>query len=472
MKNLLKKRQRLSPVRLEMTGFASRKFHSFFCEKLRLSSLQVFNTTAPLDVTFVLPLEYAIDRNTAKRLLWKTHTPAETLSSEKKQNMIKTIANSDLLLSFPYESASPLLELIRQASEDASVLSIKITLYRIDVQSKLAELLLKAAENGKEIVVLMELRARFDENNNIEWTHRLEEAGCRVIYGLAGYKVHSKICLITRKESGKIQYITQFGTGNYSEITARQYTDLALFTANYELGRDAAEFFINMLLGNLDGTYSRLWVAPSNLKSSFIQHIEEEMQKAATGASGRIIIKCNSLTDRELIEKLIEASSRGVEVSLIIRGICCLIPQIPGLTENIRIISIVGRFLEHSRIFLFGNDQDKKVYISSADLMTRNTERRVEIACPVIDQQLKERIYQMLETMLRDNIQAWEQYSDGNYLSHYRSGSDHIISSQEFFIQEARIRSLNMESSKGMTQNANDQTLWGRAAQWIKKLFQ
>jgi polyphosphate kinase len=336
--------------------------------------------------------------------------------------------------------------MIRQAAEDHSVLSIKITLYRIDAQSKLAESLIRAAENGKEVVALMELRARFDEKNNIEWAQRLEEAGCRVIYGLVGHKVHSKICLITRKEHGKIHYTTQVGTGNYNEKTARQYTDLSLITADQALGRDAAQFFANMLLDNLEGSYDHLWVAPNSLKNRVLQCIEEQAQKAKEGDGGYICIKCNSLTDREIIEKLVEASQSGVQISMIVRGICCLIPQVPGQTENIRVISIVGKFLEHSRIFCFGAGPEARLYISSADLMTRNTQRRVEVACPIYDPALKDRLLQMLQTMLADNTQAWEQDAGGNYSLREPASPELAVNSQALFVHQACLDALHAQS--------------------------
>ena len=447
MKDMLKKRQRLSPVRLEMASSSSPEFLEFFLGKLGLSGSQVFYTAAPLDMSFCFSMEQIVDAETYKRLVWPAHIPAETVASDKKKDMLKASAAGDILLSYPYESMSPLLELIRQASEDPTVLSIKITLYRIDQHSKIAEALVRAAEKGKEILVIMELRARFDEDNNIEWAHRLDEAGCNVIYGMVGYKVHSKICLITRKEGGKITYTTHIATGNYNEITSRLYTDLSLITANQDIGRDGAAFFTNMMLGNLEGVYKNLWVAPGSYKVNIIRHIEEEKQKAIDGSGGSITIKCNSLTDKELIECISAASIAGVEIIIICRGICCLIPGIPGLTENIRVISIVGRFLEHSRIFCFGKGESRKIYISSADLMTRNTQRRIEIASPILDPAAAAKVYQILEISLEDNTQAWEQMPDGTYKSRYRPGSEHIVNSQEFLTEQA----LESATESGIT---------------------
>ena len=448
MKALLRKRQRLSPVRLELNLPASKELLKFLCEKLRLNAAQVFYSSVPIDLSFCFSLSSSIDKQIANKLTWPVYTPTEIQFPERKKNILKNALSKDMLFSYPFESMQPFLELMSQAAQDPLVLSIKITLYRIDIQSKLAESLLFAVENGKEVTVLMELRARFDENNNIEWAQRLEEAGCRIIYGLPSFKVHSKICLITRKEFGKLQYITQIGTGNYNEKTARQYTDLSLITSNQEIGRDASNFFSNMLLGNIEGNYTKLLVAPYSFKNNIIQCIEDERQKAIDGIGGHIIIKCNSLTDKDIIESLMYASRDGVRISMIIRGICCLVPQIPSLTENIRVISIIGRFLEHSRIYCFGTGAEQKIYISSADLMTRNTQRRVEVACPILDPDLKYRVYQMLDTMLMDNTQAWEQYSDGRYISRYQQGNNLIISSQEIFAENALLSTINEETEK------------------------
>lgn len=469
MKNLLKKRRRLAPVRLEMVQRGSSELLEFFLEKLRLKAEQVFYSSAPLQLSFAFSIEKMISPQKAKGLVWPPHQPADTLSIDKKTNMLRLAAGRDMLFSYPFETMAPFLELIRQAAEDSSVLSIKITLYRIDDQSKLAESLIRAAENGKEITVLMELRARFDENNNIKWAQRLEEAGCRVIYGLFEYKVHSKICLITRKELGRVHYITQIGTGNYNEKTAKQYTDLSLITGNQDIGRDAGKFFANLLLGNLEGKYDSLWVAPNSLKSNLLKSIEEEREKARSGEEASIIIKCNSLTDKEIIEELVAASVEGVKIFMIVRGICCVRPQLAGRTENIRVISIVGRFLEHSRIFCFGTGEERKIYISSADLMTRNTQRRVEVACPILDTALKDRIYAMLETMMMDNTHGWEQYSDGRYILRNAPDQSLAINSQEMFAEEAHLSAVHGENVKTTGKhNADRITLRERFRQLFK----
>jgi len=445
MKSLLKKRQRMAPVRLELAGPVSEEMLDFLCSKLNLKSSQVFICEAPPDLSFGFTITRYFGKNTLSPLVWPTHVPVNSLPPSSMSNMLKRAMGKDMLFSFPFESIAPFLSMVRQAADDSSVISIKITLYRIDAQSKLAESLIHAAENGKEVIVLMELRARFDESNNIEWANRLEEAGCRVIYGLVGYKCHSKVCLITRKDSGRLHYITQVGTGNYNERTAKLYTDLSLITSNQEIGRDAAAFFANMLTNNLEGEYTHLWVAPNSFKSNVLRSIEIERQKVLSGGRGKIIIKCNSLTDKEIIEKLVQAGDSGVEIMMNIRGICCLVPGLPGVTDNIQVVSIVGKFLEHTRIFCFGEGADEVIYISSADLMTRNTQRRVEVACPILDPDVRNRIRWMLEVMFDDDTNLWELGSDGKYslrktLDHKSPKSSHEIFTQEaaFFASKLR----------------------------------
>ena len=332
----------------------------------------------------------------------------------------------------------PFLKLIKDAAADPNVMTIKITIYRLAKKARLVEYLCAAAENGKEVTVLIELRARFDEQNNIEWSERLEEAGCRVLYGFEGYKVHSKICLITYRSKSEphnkneIRYITQIGTGNYNEKTAKMYTDYSLMTANQEIGTDAAEFFKNMSIGNLHGAYRHLIVSPVSLKARVLATMDEEIEK---GSAGRIIMKMNSVTDVDFIRKVEEASCAGVKVDLIVRGICCILPQVPGHTENVRVTSIVGRYLEHPRVFVFGKGEKTKIYIGSADMMTRNTEKRVEVACPVYDEAVKKRLLHQLKVMLADNVKAREMAEDGTY--HKKAESGRKINAQETFMQEA-----------------------------------
>ena len=473
MKALLKRRQRLSPVRLEISNAVSPTLFDFLCEKLFLEPPQVFYSSAPLDLSFTLTLGRYLDREVSERLIWPSHVPVNLVPSSERNNMLALVPKKDMLFSFPFESITPFLSLIRQAAEDPSVLSIKITLYRLDAQSKLAEYLILAAENGKEVIVLMELRARFDESNNIEWANRFEESGCRVIYGLVGYKCHSKVCLITSKVLGKFQYITQISTGNYNEKTAKLYTDLSLITANQDIGRDAAAFFSNMLIGNLEGEYTHLWVAPNGFKSNVLMSIEKQRRKALSGKRGKIIIKCNSLTDIDIIDKLVEAGSCGVEISMNIRGICCLVPQLPGVTDNIRIFSIVGKFLEHTRIFCFGDGPDADIFISSGDFMTRNTQRRVEVACPILDHDLKDRILWMLDVMLNDDTHAWDLFSDGRYIMRKPIDPDNPKNSQDIFTLEAQTRAtMLLEDQKKSKKDDSALPVFKRIKQALSSLFQ
>lgn len=433
IKKILKKRARLSPVRLEIRKDISSDLSEFLLSKLHLKKDRLFKTTSPIDLSYVYTLQDELSETSKKLLMYPPFSARFPSCIDSYEPMYKQIMKKDILLSFPYESIQPFLTLIKEASRDPDVISIKITLYRIDKKSKLAEYLIDAAENNKDVTVLMELRARFDEQNNVDWAERLIDAGCNVIYGLESFKVHSKICLITRKEENKLQYITQIGTGNYNEKTAKVYTDLSLMTANDDIGNDANIFFKNMISSNIDGQYFNLLVAPSELKNSIIALIDREIAKAEKGENGKIILKVNSLSDRDIIDKLSYASSKGVNIQMIVRGICCVVPQIPGKTENISVISIVGRFLEHSRIFCFGEyGEDMKLYISSADMMTRNTERRVEIACPIFDADIKNRIYNMLQILLSDNVKSRRLESNKNYTR--VDDNDVPIDSQEYFM--------------------------------------
>ncbi len=412
MKKALKQRIRLSPVRLELSSNIGKDFLEHLKMRLPIQDDQIFITSAPLKLNYVFSLENMLPETKRKALTYPTFTPYMPSDFNSNESIMKQVIRKDRLLSYPYESMSPFLNLIKEASEDPSVISIKITIYRLAKKAKLVEYLCAAAENGKDVNVLIELRARFDEQNNIDWSERLEDSGCTVLYGFEEYKVHSKICLITRFDHGQIHYITQIGTGNYNEKTATQYTDLSLLTANQEIGQDAAEFFKNMSIGNLDGYYNKLLVAPVSLNTKLIQKIDEEISKRN---QGKIVIKVNSITDIDLIEKLKQASCAGVQIDLIVRGICCIVPGVEGKTENIRIRSIVGRFLEHSRIYCFGTGSSESMYISSADFMTRNTRRRVEVACPIFDRDVKEKVHKILDACLSDNTKARILNSDGKY---------------------------------------------------------
>ena len=379
MKKALRQRTRLAPVRLELSERIGGSFLDYLKDRLPVTDEQIYFTSAPLRLDYAFSLAGKLPDDKRRSLTYPEFRPCRTAGLRSGESMIKQTARADRLLSFPFESMSPFLNLLKEASEDPNVISIKITIYRLARKAKLVEYLCNAAENGKDVTVFIELRARFDEQNNIDWSERLEDAGCTVFYGFENYKIHSKICLITRRERGEIQYITQVGTGNYNEKTAEQYTDVSLLTADPGIGQDAVEFFKNMSIGELDGEYKHLLVSPYSLKRTVLRLMDEEIAK---GPFGRMKFKINSLTDIDIIEKLREASRAGVHIDMVVRGICCILPGIPGETDNIHIVSIVGRFLEHSRIYIFGEGSSEKMYISSADFMTRNTQRRVETACP------------------------------------------------------------------------------------------
>ncbi|MGI6257069.1 MAG: polyphosphate kinase 1 [Anaerovoracaceae bacterium] len=432
MQSLLKKRARLGIVRLELSNPISEDLQNYFADKFEVEEHQTFITGAPIKMSYVYGLADHLDGATCVSLTYPPFRPQPPAGVREDISMTRQIMEGDILLSYPYEAMDPFLRLVRESSKDENVISIKITIYRLASKAKLVDYLCAAAENGKDVTVLIELRARFDEQNNIDWSDRLEEAGCRIIYGFEDYKVHSKLCLITRKEKGEIKYITQVGTGNYNEKTAALYTDLSLMTANYQIGEDANEFFRNMGIGNLEGEYTKLLVAPVSLKSEILRLIDEEMEK---GEKGYIRIKINSFTDMGIIQKLKDASCAGVRVDMIIRGICCILPGISGKTENLHVTSVVGRFLEHSRVYCFGRGEEEKMYISSADFMTRNTERRVEVACPILDESVKKRIREILDVAQWDTVKGRVLKSDGTYEK--KPQGDMPLSSQDFLIRQA-----------------------------------
>lgn len=431
MKETLHKRRRMAVVRLETAENLTKEQEKYFCEKFHITPKQIFRTKIPMKLDYMFGIAEKVPESMKRALVYTPFKPQEA-KMVTEGSVMRQVKKKDILLSYPYESMDPFLRLIKEAATDPNVLTIKITIYRLAKKARLVEYLCAAAENGKEVTVLIELRARFDEQNNIDWSERLEEAGCRVIYGFEGYKVHSKICLITYRNRSEIQYITQIGTGNYNEKTAAMYTDVCLMTGDQKIGEDAALFFQNMSIGNLEGEYEKLIVSPHSLKRSVLRLMDEEIAK---GKNGRIVMKMNSVTDTDFIEKVSEASKAGVKVDLIVRGICCILPKVPGETENVSIMSIVGRFLEHPRIFCFGNGPDKKIYIGSADMMTRNTEKRVEVACPVESPELKERITHMLKVMLADNVKGRDLTPSGIYVHRERAGS--AVNSQEEFMKEA-----------------------------------
>ena len=415
MKHILKKRNRLAPIRLEIYKEIHSDSLEYLCSHLSLRKEQVFISKCPLELSHIfkmIDLAPTIDKTP---LLYKTFTPQSNPLLTPELPCIPQIMDHDVLLFYPYQSMDGFLKLLKEASEDKHVVSIKITIYRLAKHSKIVRYLCRAAENGKNVTVLMELKARFDEQNNISAAEELEESGCHILYGFENYKVHSKICLITYKDKNEFKYITQIGTGNYNEKTSKMYTDLSYITSRKEIGKDAVTFFQNMSMSNLEGQYQHLWVAPSNLKSSILKEIDNQINLAKQHQPARIRIKMNSFTDLDIIHKISEASMAGVKIEMIIRGICCLLPGLENATENITIRSIVGRYLEHSRIYCFGDEKDIKIYIASADCMTRNTEKRVEIGCPIQDEKLKNQILEYFTLLMSDNIKARELCSDGHY---------------------------------------------------------
>lgn len=433
MEKLLRQRRRMAVVRVEINRPISNHFKEHFRSRFEVSDAQIFlSRTAPLKLGYAFSLGEHLPEKKRAFLSDAPFTPQQPAMLSAGQSLLKAALQRDILLSYPYESMEPFLQMIREAANDPAVLAIRITIYRLASKAKLVEYLCAAAENGKDVTALIELRARFDEQNNIDWSERMEEAGCKIIYGFEDYKVHSKICLITRRERGAVRHITQVGTGNYNEKTAKQYTDVSLITADERIGQDAGAFFNNMALGNLSGRYSRLFVAPTSLKNNILALMDEQIAK---GKDGYILLKFNSLTDIDAIAKLQEASCAGVTVEMIVRGICCLLPGVPGHTENITVTSIVGRFLEHSRIYVFGRGDEEKMYISSADLMTRNTERRVEIACPIDNPAVRARLHDILYAMQHDTVKARVLQPDGTYCK--KPAVQDPICAQDLLMQQA-----------------------------------
>lgn len=435
MENLIKERKRMNPVRMEFTGTLNKKMMHALCKTIHVEKEHVFRSDVPLDLSFVFAIQSYLKNTNAGELFYPRRTPRPTPQLNDKESLIPQILEKDVLLSYPFESMKSFINLLYEAAEDESVVSIKMTLYRLANKSQIVDALVEAAENGKEVVVLVELRARFDEENNIEYSRKLEEAGCHVIYGLNGYKVHSKLCLISRKTEQGVSYVTQIGTGNYNEKTSALYTDLSLITGNQEIGKEAAEVFAAMLRGETVEETHLLLVAPKCLQNKVLDMIEEEIQHVKNGEEGYIGIKINSLTDKVIISKLVEASQAGVKIEMIVRGICCLIPGVKGYTENITVISIVGRFLEHSRIYRFGTKERENVYIASADFMTRNTLRRVEVAAPVLDERLKNQLDWMFETMMKDDEKGKCLTEKGIYVD--RNLHVQKLNSQECFYEVA-----------------------------------
>lgn len=435
MENLIKQRKRMNPVRMELSREINKKLVTEICKCVNVDKKHVFMSKVPLDMSFVFAIQNYLRVQGKENLFFGKRSPRMTDQLKDKESLIGQIEKKDVLLSYPFENIKSFTNLLNEAAKDESVVSIKMTLYRLADKSQIVDALVDAAENGKEVVVLVELRARFDEESNIEYSRKLEDAGCRVIYGLNGYKVHSKLCLITRKTDNGLSYITQIGTGNYNEKTSKLYTDLSLITAKEEIGKEAAEVFACLLRGETIEETHMLLVAPKCLQNKVLALIDEEIEHAKNNEPAYVGIKINSLTDKDIIEKLVEASQAGVKIEMIVRGICCMIPEIKGYTENITVISIVGRFLEHSRIYRFGTPEREKVYIASADYMTRNTLRRVEVAAPVLDDKLREKLDVMFDTMMKDDEKGKRLNAKGNYED--RKVNEKKLDSQELFYEMA-----------------------------------
>lgn len=447
MKKLLKKRRRLAAVRLEAASELEEYTKNLLCNKLSITDKQIFVTKSPISLGYVFGLRTKFSDEQNAQLCYSEFQPQHT-----HDEIMVGADCDDVILSYPYESMDPFVNLIKRSATDPDVLSIKITIYRLAKNAKLIEHLCAAAENGKEVLALFELRARFDEQNNIDWSERLEQAGCKIVYGLDDYKVHSKVCLITKNIDGETHYTTQIGTGNYNEKTAKQYTDFSFITQNHEIGEDAAAFFSNISISNLDGEYKHLLVAPNSMKSRIIEYINQEIQK---GADGKIFMKVNSVTDKKIILKLQEASAAGVEVKMLVRGICCLLPGIPGLTENITVYSIVGRYLEHSRIYSFGKGNEQKLFIASADIMTRNMDKRVEVGCPIYSPRIKDIINHYIDVCLSDTVKARILKSDGTYKMKADTLSQ--VNAQEVLMEEAKsaMSALNLTACTKSSETNN-----------------
>ena len=457
MADLMKQRKKLSPVRLDMSREMDKTVIEVLCRYLEMTPDKVFKSEAPLDLSFVFQIQDLLRKNS--ELFYERRVPQKSPDFRDGISILDQISEEDKLLSYPYESIRPFLKMLSEAAEDDNVISIKMTLYRLAKQSKVIEALCEAAENGKEVVVLVELRARFDEENNIRWSRMLEESGCQIIYGLEKYKVHSKLCLITRKGNDGIEYITQIGTGNYNEKTARLYTDLSIMTANEQIGMEAARVFQALTKGEVMQETEHLLVAPKCLQSKIIKMIDEEIEHKKNGEDAYIGLKLNSLTDKRIMEKLNDASKAGVQIEMIVRGICCLVPGIKGETDNIQITSIVGRFLEHSRIYIFGCGERIKYYIGSADFMTRNTVKRVEVAAPIYSEKIKKQIREIFELMLKDNKKARAEDNEGNYTLKKCAGE--AFDSQEMLYQLAydraarKMRNNSLLNKEVMKNNEN-----------------
>ena len=434
MRKKVESRAKMNVVRLEVDNENS-KLKDFVLKLLKLNPKFCFRDERFFDYKFMFSLGSFLPPEESALLKYPPFKGAVPEEIAGAPSLIDLVFRKDLFLSYPYDSMSPIVDLLEECATDERVRSIKITIYRLASHSRIAELLCKASENGKQVTVVIELCARFDEQNNMYFAGKLQDAGCTIIYGMENYKVHSKIISVVLKDGEEIKYITHLGTGNYNESTSKQYTDLNIITSDRSVGEDAVAFFRNIAICNTDFVYQKLLVAPETLKSGLMKYIDREIEKARAGKDGYILAKMNSLTDKTIIDKFEEASRAGVRIELIIRGICCILPGIEGKTDNIRVISIVGRFLEHSRVYSFGKGEDRVTYISSADLMTRNTDKRVEIAAPVQDKKIEDKIVGILQVMLSDNVKARKLCSDGKYRKVETLGE--MLDAQAYFLKNA-----------------------------------
>lgn len=448
MKSKLKKRKRLHPVRLEVDKEIADDSIKFLKNQFDLDKKSIFVTKSLMQAGFLFSLVEDLPDNLISKHTYEPFKPQDSFFIDKDLPISKQVEKKDIFLSYPYESMDPVIRLLEEAAEDDSVVSIKITLYRIAKDSEIAKALIKASENGKDVIVLMELRARFDEDNNIIWSSKLEDAGCKILYGFDHYKTHSKVCLITRvDDQGNVSYVTQVATGNYNEKTAKLYTDFSLMTANEAIGHDAKDLFDNIMLGNLEGEYKNLLVSPKSMQEGLDKLINEQIQRQRESNDGYIRLKLNSISDRKLIDKLSEASNEGVKIDLLVRGICCILPDIKERTENISIYQIVGRFLEHHRVYQFGKGEDAKVYISSADFMTRNIRARMEVAAPIYDDDIKRRIIYFLDLMFSDDVKIRRLQANGEYTKVEKINN---IDAQAKLIENAKRRYLAKEEEKAV----------------------
>lgn len=451
MEELVAKRKKLAPVRLEISDDFSREALDYICKKIKIKNVRVFTSRIPLDLSYLFSLKELSDD---EKLHYPAFPPKKPSVLSDSRSVFSQVKSKDILLSYPFESInSSFIRLLQECAVDPKVTSIKITLYRLAKGSKVIDALCTAAENGKEVLVMIELRARFDEANNIEWSKVLQKAGVKVIYGPKDYKAHSKLLLITRKaQGGNFDYLTQVGTGNYNEKTATLYTDIMLLTTDRDIAQDAEKVFNCLQNGTFVEETKKLLVAPLCLRNKILAMMDEQIQISKNGGQGYIGAKVNSLCDKTIMNKLVEASQAGVKIELVVRGICCLIPNVDGFTENITVRSIVGRFLEHSRIYIFGNEKkEQKIYISSADYMSRNTIRRVEVAIPVEDEKLKKRLWDMFTVLMSDNVKARTMMSDGTYLHVVRKEGEEAVNSQEVFYNEACRRLENKQNRQNKT---------------------